>query len=149
MPAVGGNGGEDRKLSPQVTSTTVPCVPRELGDRLGYRAQQQAVPSGIGALAKQSGRYYTKCRGEIIQSHIALKTLLDSLEASGMRTRLTDPNKNPKLTDTLVASLLRNCPRGLIPQHTDELKEAKNREIWCSGVRACSKGETQVQTFPA
>lgn len=85
----------------------------------------------------------------IIQSHIALKILLHSLKASGRkRTRLTDPGKNPKLTDTLVTGL-RNCPHGLIPQHTGEQREAKNREVWCSGATACREGETQVQTFPA
>lgn len=152
MPVVGGKGGEGNEISTQVTSTTIPCVPREPGDRLGYRAQQQAMPSAISAFTKQSGRHYTKSGAgwAIIQSHMALKILLHSLEASGRkRTRLTDPDKNPKLTDTLVTSLLRNCPHGLIPQHTDEQREAKNREVWCSGATACSKGKTQVQAFPA
>lgn len=109
------------------------------------------MPSGISAFTKQSGKYYTKSRAGwgIIQSHIALKILLHSLEASGRkRTRLTDPGKNPKLTDTLVTGL-RNCPHGLIPQHRDEQREAKHREAWCSGATACREGETQVQTFPA
>lgn len=151
MSVVGGKGAEGSEISPQVTSTTIPCVPREPGDRLGYRAQQQAMPSGISAFTKQSGKYYTKSRAGwgIIQSHIALKILLHSLEASGRkRTRLTDPGKNPKLTDTLVTGL-RNCPHGLIPQHTGEQREAKHREAWCSGATACREGETQVQTFPA